>query len=176
MHYVNLVVRLAAKDLELLATQPDVVSVQPYFTPKKLCERQAQIVAGNLSGNLLTGPGYLAWLATKGFTQAQFNASGFAVDVADSGIDDGTTSPNHLGLYTEGVVSNPSRVLYNRLEGTRNAGSTLRGCDGHGTLNSHIIGGYDDLAGFPFTDSAGYHYGLGICPFVNLGSSVIFDP
>ena len=36
--------------------------------------------------------------------------------------------------------------------------------------------GYDNSAGFPFADSAGYHYGLGVCPFVNVGSSVIFDP
>src|SRR6185436_17211479 len=53
---------------------------------------------------------------------------------------------------------------------------TLAGCDGHGTINSHIIGGYDTASGFPHTDSAGFHYGLGICPFVRVGSSVIFDP
>src|SRR4029078_12636369 len=31
-------------------------------------------------------------------------------------------------------------------------------------------------AGFPQTDLAGVRYGLGICPFVKVGSSVIFDP
>ena len=53
----------------------------------------------------------------------------------------------------------------------------MQGCDGHGTLNTHIIAGYNDLTnGFPHTDSAGFHYGLGLCPFVKVGSSVIFDP
>jgi len=63
------------------------------------------------------------------------------------------------------------------LEGTANSGSTRQGCDGHGSLNSHIIAGFNDQAnGFPHTDSVGFHYGLGVCPFVNVGSSVIFDP
>ncbi|EEF60482.1 conserved repeat domain protein [Pedosphaera parvula Ellin514] len=176
LHYLNLVVRLSPADLMKVAAQPDVISIQPYFSHKKLCERQDQIIAGNLTGSVPSGPGYLAWLASKGFTQAQFTASGFAVDVSDSGVDDGTTVPNHFGLYTGGLTSSSSRVIYNRLEGTANAGSTLSGCDGHGNLNTHIIGGYDNLAGFPFADSAGFHYGLGVCPFVKVGSSVVFDP
>ena len=176
LHYLNVVGRFGAADLARIAAQPDVVSILPYFKPRKLDERQDQIVAGNLSGDAPDGPGYLAWLATKGFTQAQFNASGFAVDISDSGIDNGTTTPNHFGLYIGGQISAGSRVIYNRLEGAPNTGSTLKGCDGHGTLNAHIVGGYDDSSGFPFEDGAGYHYGLGVCPFVRLGSSVIFDP
>ena len=101
-------------------------------------------MAGNLSGSVPSGPGYLAWLGSKGFSQSQFTASGFSVDVSDSGIDDGTTLPHHFGLYADGVISSAnSRVIYNRLEGTA---------------------------------SSGYHFGLGVCPFVSLGSSVIFDP
>ena len=176
LHYVNAVGRFAAADLARIAAQPDVISILPYFKPRKLDERQDQIVAGNLSGDAPDGPGYLAWLESKGFTQAQFNASGFAVDISDSGIDDGTAAPNHFGLYNNGQISDGSRVIYNRLEGAPNSGSTLTGCDGHGTLNAHIVGGYDDGAGFPFADSSGYHYGLGVCPFARLGSSVIFDP
>jgi hypothetical protein len=176
LHYLNVAGRFGAADLARIAAQPDVVSILPYFKPRKLDERQDQIVAGNLSGDAPDGPGYLAWLAGRGFTQAQFNASGFAVDISDSGIDDGTTAPNHFGLYINGQISAGSRVIYNRLEGAPNSGSTLKGCDGHGTLNAHIVGGYDDSSGFPFEDGAGYHYGLGVCPFVRLGSSVIFDP
>jgi len=98
-------------------------------------------VAGNLNGNSPTGPGeYLAWLAGKGFTQAQFTASGFAVDISDSGIDGGTTAPGHFGLYVLGATTNASRVIYNRLEGTpNNPGSTIQGCDGHGNINAHIV-------------------------------------
>ena len=175
--YRNIIVRLPPDKLNLIAAQPDVVSIQPHFEPQKLDERQDQIVAGNLSGNLPVGPGYLAWLASKGFTQAQFTNSSFAVDVSDSGIDNGTTSPGHFGLYTLGDSSQASRVIYNRLEGTAHTGSTLRGDDGHGTLNTHIIAGYDNFTNtFPHTDAAGYFYGLGVCPFVQVGSSVIFDP
>ena len=176
LHYVNVVGRFNAADLAQIAKQPDVVSIQPYYAPKKLDERQDQIIAGNLSGNVPEGPGYLFWLASKGFTQAQFDASGLVVDISDSGIDDGTTAPNHFGLYVNGQTSAGSRVVYNRLEGTANPGSTLKGCDGHGNLNSHIVGGFDNGDSFPFADLSGYHYGLGICPFVRLGSSVIFDP
>src|SRR6185369_5504875 len=89
----------------------------------------------------------------------------------------GTTSPGHFGLYLSGNSALASRVIYNRLVGTPNSGSTIQGCDGHGNLNSHIMAGYNDQpSGFPHTDSTGYHYGLGVCPFVKVGSSVIFDP
>jgi len=176
LHYVDVVVRVAPADLPQIAARPDVVSIQPYGTPRKLCERQDQIVAGNLSGSSLSGPGYLNWLESRGFTQTDFSTSGFSVDISDSGVDNGTTSPNHFGLYVAGETTNASRVIYNRLEGIPNAGSTIEGCDGHGNINAHIVGGYDALSGFPFADSAGYHYGLGVCPFVSLGSSVIFDP
>src|SRR6185437_14700628 len=67
------------------------------------------------------------------------------------------------------------RVAYSRFEGTSHAGGTLSGCDGHGTLNSHIIGNYDGYTGFQHVDSAGYSYGVGVCPFVKIGASVIFD-
>jgi len=163
-------------EVETIAARPDVISIAPYAMPKKLDERQGMIVAGQLSGNGPTGPGYLAWLAGKGFTQQQFADSGLVVDVCDSGLDNGNNKPNHFGLYVGGNTGMASRVVYNRLEGTPNSGSTLQGCDGHGTLNGHIIGGYNDgSAGFPHQDSAGFRYDLGIAPFVKLGSSVIFD-
>lgn len=176
LHYRNVFVRLSPDSLALIAARSDVVSIQPFFTPRKFDERQDQIIAANLSGTAPSGPGYLAWLASRGFTQAQFTSSAFIVDLSDSGIDNGTTSPNHLGLHLNGALANPSRVAYNRLEGSPNAGSTLAGCDGHGTLNAHVVAGYIALSGFPHTDAAGFHYGLGVCPFVQVGSSVIFDP
>jgi hypothetical protein len=176
LQFVNVIARLAPGDLDRVAARPDVISIQPCHPAQKQDERQDQIVAANMSGAVPAGPGYLAWLAGKGFTQAQFDASGFVVDVTDSGIDDGTTSPNHFGLYSGGNTNAASRVAYARLEGTPNSGSTLKGCDGHGTLNAHIVGGYDNGSVFPFVDGSGYAYGLGVCPFVQLGSSVVFDP
>src|SRR5262249_45998145 len=90
-------------------------------------------------------------------------------------------TPNHFALYTLGnsAVPGNSRIIYNRLLGTPNAGSTLQGCDGHGNLNSHIIAGYvpDSLIGVtPHSDASGFRWDLGIAPFVKVGSSVIFDP
>ena len=60
--------------------------------------------------------------------------------------------------------------------GTPSSGSTTQGCDGHGTLNAHIIGGWSTRTGAPHTDAAGFAYGLGVAPFVRVGSSVVFDP
>jgi hypothetical protein len=178
LEYFNVVVRLTPTSLPLVAARPEVISIMPYFPRRLKGERQAQIIAGNLTNNgaLPAGPGYLTWLASKGFNQAQFDASGFVVDVTDSGVDNGTTEPNHFALHTGGDPLAVSRVVYSRLEGSPNSGSTLKGCDGHGTLNAHIVGGYDFQTVFPFVDFAGYHYGLGICPYVKIGASVIFDP
>ena len=53
----------------------------------------------------------------------------------------------------------------------------------HGTLNSHIVGGYVpsgtvngvNFDAFPHADASLFHYGRGMAPFVKIGSSVIFD-
>jgi hypothetical protein len=183
LNYVDVIVPLlpgAVRDL--LASRPDVVSIAPYSLPEKLDERQNQILAGNLNsaGNGPTEGDYLAYLASKGFTQSQFDASGFVVNVSDSGIDNGTTAPNHFALYTGGVRPGESRIVYNRLVGSRNSQSTIQGQDGHGNINAHIIGGYVPSGApfntFPHADAGGFRYGLGVAPFVRMGSSVIFDP
>jgi hypothetical protein len=76
-------------------------------------------------------------------------------------------------------------VIYNRLLGVpNNPGSTLQGCDGHGNENSQIIAGYVPTGTvngvhfdmFPHADALSFRYGLGVAPFVKVGSSVIFDP
>ena len=125
--YRNVVVKLPLTAVDEIARQPEVVSIAPYVLPSKGCERQDQIVAGNLSGNAPSGPGYLAWLMSKGFTQDQFDSSNFVVDVGDSGVDNGTVSPNHFGLRRLGETTGTSRVAYARLEGIPNSGSTIQG-------------------------------------------------
>src|SRR5882724_8435324 len=178
--YVNVKVALPRDVVTtLIAARGDVVSIQQWITPVKLDERQDIIVSGNLSGNVPVVMNYLTYLAGKGF--AFGTPSSFAVNLSDSGIDNATTTPNHFALYTLGNSSVPanSRIIYNRLQGTPNPGSTLQGCDGHGNINSHIIGGYvpDSLIGVtPHSDASGFRWGLGIAPFVKIGSSVIFDP
>lgn len=170
--------------IKILASQPDVVTIEPAYAPTRTFdERQNMLIAGKLTGNApTTGIDWLAYLASKGFNPS--TPSSFVVDLADSGIDNGTTNPNHFALFAGGTYANGSRVMYNRLEGTPNTNSTLVGLDGHGTLNAHIIGGYVpsgtangvNYSLTPHTDSSGFRYGLGVAPFVRLGSSVIFDP
>ena len=179
--YVNVVAALPQDAVAALAAQPDVVSIDRFVVPQKNDERQDRIITGQLSGSGPATGDHLAYLAARGFTQAQFTSSGFVVDVTDSGIDNATTSPNHFGLHLGGDLALAGRVQYNRLEGTPNTGSTLQGCDGHGNLNSHIIAGYvPPAASLPVpaahADASGFRFGLGVAPFVKVGSSVIFDP
>jgi hypothetical protein len=181
LRYVNFVVALDEKGLEAMMSRPDVISIYPYITPRKFDERLNLILRGNLTGPLPTAGDYLTYLADKGFTQGQFAASNFAVDVTDSGVDTATpASPNQWLLRTQGDPAGSSRFIYSRLEGTPHAGSTLQGCDGHGNLNATIVAGYVPSGGifgaFPHADANGFRYGLGVAPFVKVGSSVIFDP
>lgn len=178
--YYNIIVSLLPGSLGQISDQPDVISIQPYNQPKKRDEKQCIILTGQLSGNVPTGPGsgYMSWLANRGFTQAQFDASGLVVDVTDSPIDNGgTTAINHFALYKDGTISNssPSRVVYNRLEGIPNTGSVTVAADGHGNLNAHIIAGQVNLTNAPHVDASGYRYGIGVAPFVKVGGSIIFD-
>lgn len=176
--FYNINVSLPPGSIGQIAERPDVISIQPYNTPEKTDERQCIILTGQLTNNAPTGPGYMTWLANRGFTQAQFDASGLVVDVSDSPIENGgTTNINHFALYKDGTISNnsPSRVVYNRLEGTPNAGSVLQAQDGHGSINAHIIAGQVNLSGSPHVDSSGYRYGLGVAPFVKVGGSIVFD-
>lgn len=180
LHYVNVTFEATAGAVAQLAQRPDVVSIQPYAIPRKMDERQDRIISGFLTGNAPTPGSYLAWLASAGFTQAQFDASNFVVDLTDSGIDNATTTPNHFALRRSGDITLAGRIAYNRLVGTPNSGSTLAGKDGHGTLNSHIIGAYIPSGGVfaaaPHADASGFRYDEGVAPFVRIGSSVIFDP
>ncbi|WP_394833303.1 S8 family serine peptidase [Pendulispora rubella] len=45
---------------------------------------------------------------------------------------------------------------------------------GHGFLNSHIVGGFNNGTGSAFTDANGFHYGLGIAPYARVGITAIF--
>jgi len=179
LKYVNIVVRIAPEDIKAIAARPDVVSIQPYVMPSIRDERQDQIMAGNITGNLPNAADYLAYLAGKGFTQTQFTTSGFAVDVSDDGLDNGSTTPDNPFLHVGGVAG-VSRVVYNRIENSGGPVTPGRtGFEGHGNLNSHIIGGFIPFAfgsGFPHTDAAGFRFGLGIAPFVKVGMSTIFNP
>lgn len=182
LHYRNIIIPLSPESLKDLADNPDVVSIARFLTPTKQDERQNFIISGDLTP---TPGNWLTFLANHGFTQAQFTASGFAVNISDSGVDNATpATPTQFALRLGGDITAASRIVYSRLLGTPNGGSTLRGCDGHGNINASIIAGFvanGTLGGVnfdaaPHVDASGFHFGRGVCPFVRVGSSVIFDP
>jgi subtilisin-like proprotein convertase family protein len=148
---------LSAAEVARLAADPAVVAVEPAGVAKLHDERGAQIVAGNLSGNAPSGPGYGAWLATKGFG-APF---AFAIDVTDSGLDRGETGANvHPDLL--------GRVGYAH-NFTLDADAT--DCGGHGTNVTSIAAGLGTAVG---QDAQGYEHGLGVAPYAQVGASKIF--
>lgn len=175
--FVNVIAALPADQLEALATRPDVLNINTYEFPKRRGERQGQIVAGNLNvaGSQPTGPGYLNWLTnTIGFSQAQFDSSGFIVDIADDGWDRGVAaSPANPEFRKAGIEANASRLKYSR-RGANLSATGSSGVDGHGNINVSIVGGFNDRAGAPYVDTNGYHRGLGINPFANMGNTKVF--
>ena len=147
---------LSAAEVSELAADPAVVAIEPAGVPELHDERSAQIVAGNLAGSAPSGPGYEAWLASKGFG-APF---GFAIDVTDSGLDRGDTvlvHPDLLGRvgYTHDYTADPDAT----------------DCGGHGTNVASIAAGLGTAAG---QDAQGYKHGLGVAPFAQVGASKIF--
>ncbi len=177
--YTNISVKLPATELVNVAQMDNVVNVEPWTEPSTFGERQDQIVAGNLNavGTGPSAPGYLAWLNGLGFN-SNFD---FAIDVTDDGFDQGETGAANVHedfLDTGGS----SRVIYvRRVSGTTISTTNDEGCEGHGTINAAIAGGFNNT---PITntdfdyygDGNNYRYGLGVAPYVLLGSSKVLDP
>ncbi len=200
--FANYTIELAPEMLASFATRPDIVSIHPYLDPVLLDERQNMIVSGNLTGNVPNPGNYFDLLSGWGFTQGQFNTSGFVVDVTDDGADinppggvpnnavAGPVLPNHFVLYESGarpigaaVPSGTSRFVYKGIFATPGTDAGL-GNSGHGQLNMSIVGGFVpsgtvggvNFGAFPHSDASGYRFGLGVAPYVKLANSVIFDP
>ena len=185
--YVNFAIQIRPGQLGVVTARPELVSVHRWFAPKRNDEAQGMVLAGNLSGYGPAAGNYFTTLANWGFTQAQFDASNFVVDVSDDGVDNGTTTPNHFVLYRNGDKTQASRLVYRTTAGTGGSDAG-QGKSGHGQLNTSIIGGFvptgsvtvggntTTTTAFPHADAQGLRYGLGIAPFVKLGNSTIFDP
>jgi hypothetical protein len=156
MNYRNITVVIPASQLTELANSDGVFAIEPATERRRLDEAQGQIVAGNLSGNSPTGPGYLSFLASKGFNSSQFGS--FSVNVAD----DAATLTGHPDLPNARIAfqNNP----------TAQAGAQ----GGHGFLNAHIVGGFNSGTGSAFEDASGFNYGLGIAPWARVGVTAIF--
>jgi subtilisin-like proprotein convertase family protein/subtilisin family serine protease len=159
---------LAPDEVERLARDPAVVTIEPDAAPELNDERGAQIVAGNLNAFLgPSAPSYLAWHNAR--FAPPFN---FAIDVTDSGVDDGTLSPDHPDFYEQGSTSNPDRIDYMT---DYTGGMDAPDCTGHGTSVASIAAGYNSGTGPANEDTSGYNHGLGVAPLVQIGASRIFD-
>ncbi|MCK6550286.1 hypothetical protein L6R52_30905, partial [Myxococcota bacterium] len=79
--YVNVELTLDSGKIADVAHLDEVFAIERRTERRRLDEAQGQILAGNITGNVPTGPGYLAWHDSKGFTSAQFQS--FVVHVVD---------------------------------------------------------------------------------------------
>ena len=161
-------VRIPAARIPLLAAQPDVFWIEPCLPKELLDERQGQIMAANLdgTGTQPSAPGYLAWINGKGFSS---NFS-FTVDVADDGLDRGSTTDVHQDFKDAGGTSRVTYVTNYTTDASGDSGG------GHGNINAAIISGYNNTQGnSAFEDASGYQYGLGIAPYARVGGSKIFN-
>ncbi|MBV9959824.1 MAG: FG-GAP repeat protein, partial [Acidobacteria bacterium] len=134
-------VELPLNEVERVASLPDVVRIDPYYTPNKEDERAAQVVAGNYASTTsLNAPGY------NPLTQFGVDGTGVTVSV----VDDGVGIPGDGGFYitSSNAVHGP---LY----------SATATASGHGHLNATIIAGD---APFSVLDPTGYNYGKGVAP------------
>jgi len=158
---------LSPTAVDRLARDPAVVAIEREVPPALTDERTSQIVAGNLNAFLQpSGPGYLDW------HDARFSSPfTFAIDVTDSGVDDGTVTPDHLDFYELGSSSNPARIDY---QVNYSGDPEIRDCTGHGTNVASNAAGYNSGSGGANEDAAGFNYGLGVAPLAEIGSSKLF--
>ncbi|MEY2784135.1 MAG: hypothetical protein RL277_339 [Planctomycetota bacterium] len=169
--YWNVKLELDGANVHELARDPRVFAIEPVLEARLFDEAQGQIMAGNLNaaGTQPTGPGYLAWLASKGFPGT--TPFPFSVDVVDDGVDRGSTTDVNVEFRVGGTAAGASRVTFNN----NYSGDALAdGGGGHGNINASIIGGYNDLTGAAAEDASGYNYGLGIAPWVGIGNTKVF--
>ncbi|MGH9767396.1 MAG: S8 family serine peptidase, partial [Blastocatellia bacterium] len=158
MNYRNITVVVPASQLTELAASDGVFAIEEASERALLDEAQGQIVAGNLSGNSPSGPGYLSWLASKGFDSSQFGS--FSVNV----VDDAYSLTGHPDLPNTRIAFQNNPTNQTGAQG------------GHGFLNSHIVAGFNNGTGSALEDANGFNYGLGIAPWARAGVTAIFGP
>ncbi|MEK6323471.1 MAG: S8 family serine peptidase [Acidobacteriota bacterium] len=170
LNYTNIRIKARPRQLSAIARMSDVLWIEPWSEPVLNDEKQGMILAGKLTGGE-TASSYLAWLQSKGIT----STPDFIVDVADTGIDQGSLDPQVIHkdfLNSAGLA----RVAYARYVGAFDEEAIPLDSAGHGTINASIVGGYNADSAFPYVDVEGYRYGLGIHPYARLGITQIFAP
>lgn len=174
--YTTLRASVDASAIEELTNDPGVVAIEARPAPKLLDERQGLILA---NGDIAAGPGsgYLAAHDAALFAPSETPATlPFVVDLADSAVGDGTTTPTSDDLRENGAAAGASRLAYvQKLSSEAQDPAARQGCDGHGTINASILAGSNDGASSGTTDAAGFRYGLGVEPRALLGSTILFE-
>lgn len=173
--YVNLRLAVRGSNLGAIAALESVVNVEPFVEPRLYDERQGQIVAGNLTASQQapSGPGYLDWLASKGFST---NPADYPiVAVVDDGVDNGSVNPVNPEFRELNDSAAPSRLIF-AVTPPGSFTANPEGPDGHGTINASILGGYNAGVGAAIEDAFGFNYGLGISPYGRLANVRIFTP
>lgn len=170
--FEGLRIHVSEADIAAIAQLPDVYAIEQYVPPRRMDERQGQIVAGNLNGTQSgpSAPGYLDFLAARGFPTDP--AVYPIVSVVDDGVGDGTTGAGAGDrTLTRNGDGTTSRVVF-----ARNCTTSVDagGKDGHGHLNTNIVAGYDARVGFPYVDPLGYLRGLGMNPYGRVGNTKVF--
>ena len=164
LKFLIVAVTLRAEQLLDIAGLDQVLFVgpAPNFAPQD--ERSAQIVAGNVTGDGTqpSGPGYTSWLSARGLNVQP----DFTIDITDSGLDRGTTTPHHPDFFDS---AGHSRIAYSLNYATD---GVIEDRTGHGTIVASIAAG---LGSTSREDDPGYMYGLGVDPSALLGASRIFD-
>lgn len=168
LDYQNTIIKVRMDDIQAIANRPDVTWVGERLARELFDEVQDMIL---VTGANPVAPGYLTFLTGLGFPATQ--ASYPIVDVTDDGLGNGTTSSGDRTFHELGVMANPTR-----LAAVSNCTNSALGnnVQGHGHLNTNIVGGYDTMAGFPFLDPNGFQRGLGVSPFGRMSGTRIFDP
>ncbi len=156
LNYRNVELTITADQIAAIAKRNNVFAIEERTERRRLDEAQGQIVAGNLSGNSPSGPGYLTFLTNKGFTSSQFTS--FSVNV----VDDAYSLTGHPDLASGRIAFQNNPTNQSGAQG------------GHGFLNSHIVGGINTGTGSANEDANGYNYGLGIVPYARVGVTAIF--
>lgn len=154
---------IPASELDAVSRVWNVFHIEPQPRYHRMDERAAQTAAGNyLPGAAApTGPGYAAWLASKGLT----GGSGIIFQIQDDGLDQGiatnapgTAHPDILGRIV-GIFNATSDPLGNTTEG-------------HGQINAGIIMGNATVG---TTDSSGFRLGQGLAPMASVYATKIFS-
>jgi subtilisin-like proprotein convertase family protein len=170
--YRNIHATLPLARVAEIASLPDVTWVAERLPITMNDEKQGQIVAGHFNGSFTgpSAPGYKAFLDGKGFPTDP-NAYPI-VGLSDDGVGNGSTT-NGAGdpTFTKLGDGTTSRIAFVKNCTSNPLGN---GVDGHGHINTSIVGGYDVRTGDPYQDVDGYQRGMGMNPYGRMAMTKIF--